>query len=45
MNEEQKRMSENINEVNDLISSSEWEFEEYDEDDRYVYIKIYKKKD
>ena len=45
MNEELKRMNENINEVNDLISGSEWEYEDYDEYDGYVFIKIYKKQD
>jgi hypothetical protein len=42
-----KRKHENIDEVNSLIHTSEWQVDncEYDEKDGYVLITLYKKKD
>ena len=40
----QKRKKENKDEVNHLIHTSDWEIDDYDEMDGYIFITICKKK-
>lgn len=43
--EAMKRRYEGIDEVNNLIHTSEWEFNDYDEKDGYIFVTVCKKKD